>query len=121
VHQPTRSDFTRRVIWELFSDRNIAIEVLDQYLEIAIQLKERKSSLFIIHASAPETTIRQRAGTESIYTYHGDRPCVRSFLSHLQVQERAELLCMLEIEFVEAAYAGQEDAIFEPPHIVAGL
>jgi hypothetical protein len=118
VHQPTRSDFTRRIIWELFSNRNIAIEVLDKYLEIAIQLKERKSSLLSTHQQL------RRFDSERVpkaYTYHGDRPCVRSLLSHLQVQERAELLCMLKIELVEAAYAGQEDATLEPPHVVAGL
>lgn len=45
VHQTTRLDLLRRVIWELLRYGYITVEVLDKELEETVQLKKGKPSL----------------------------------------------------------------------------
>lgn len=84
---------------------------MNQDLEIAIQLKERKSGLWTNQQLAA-------AGIGLVSTvYHWDKPRIGSLLCHFEVQQGAEFLSMLKVELVKAAYTGQEHAVLELPHI----
>lgn len=54
-------------------------------------------------------------------TYHGHRAGVGLFGGHLDVQQRAVLLCMLKVQLVETTHAGQQHAIGKLVHVLAGL
>ena len=52
MHETARFDLFRRIIWELFSNRHIAIVILDEDLQISIKLEEGKSRLSYVSGSA---------------------------------------------------------------------
>jgi hypothetical protein len=45
MHQASSLDFARWIIWELFRDGNITIEILDKNFEITVKLEKWKASL----------------------------------------------------------------------------
>lgn len=49
VHQPTRLNLLGRLVGELFSNGDVAIQVLDQDLEETVQLEERETGLAITY------------------------------------------------------------------------
>jgi hypothetical protein len=112
MHETTSLDFARRIIWELFRNCNIAIEILDKNLKITVKLEEWKPSLFDLSV----VCLLQNG----LY-YHRHISSVGSFLSNLEIQQRPKLLSMLEIQLVKSTNPSQENAILEFPHIGAGL
>lgn len=115
MHQPAGFYLRRRVIGKLFRNSHIAVEILNQDLEISIQLKEWKPGLF---------TDKQLeiAGIGLVPTvYHWNEPRVGSFLGDFEIQKGPEFFGMLKIELVKATHTGQQHAILEFPHISEGL
>ncbi len=58
---------------------------------------------------------------ESRTNYHGNVASICEFFGWLDVQEGCELICMFEVQLVEAADASEENTVLELLHVASGL
>jgi len=113
MHQAARLDLVGRVVGELLGYGHVAVEILDEHLEISIQLKEREARLRV-WLDEPHDRVQ-------LSTYHGYGPCTCLLGGQLEIQKRRELLGVLKVEFVEAAHAGEQHTVGELLHVAPRL